>query len=173
LVAKVGLARQLEVSIAVPDTGTHGPLIRTNALPLGMPSRCFRLELTTVPDAAELEKLENATLVPSLPTARGRGKSFLGTAHTCRCFCVVLGSLALLFGGCKIRLQRLHLRYQPIQMIDIAVPVARCRIAQLPLDQPGLFDLPEYLFWMVLGVTPIRCARSFLLGKGLRTGSIQ
>lgn len=70
--AKVGLTRQLEVSIAVPDTGTQGPLIRTNALPLVMPSQCFRLELAATPDAAELESLENASREPiSLVRADG------------------------------------------------------------------------------------------------------
>lgn len=64
LIIKVGRAPQRVVSIAIPDTGTQSPLVRTNALPIVMPPQCLRLELTNHPEAAELETIENESADP-------------------------------------------------------------------------------------------------------------
>lgn len=59
LVARVGRADRVAVSIPVPATGSLNPLIRTNALPVKLPLRCLRLDLREIPDAKELERIES------------------------------------------------------------------------------------------------------------------
>jgi hypothetical protein len=61
LVAKVGRASQASVSIPLPDVGKALPYVRTNALPITLPSQCLTLTLATEPDAKALDRIEGAS----------------------------------------------------------------------------------------------------------------